>query len=114
MADGSLLRSEVRHGGRCRPTMLKKQVSGPLKSLDSPSWPPRPSKVERTLRKTWSRARYEVNVPYTIRDDEAAALLDDLCAERAARRAKAPTDPRRIVLGGEPCEAVIEGEGHRL
>jgi hypothetical protein len=32
---------EVRHGGQCRPTMFKKQVSRPVDSLDPPSWPPR-------------------------------------------------------------------------
>jgi hypothetical protein len=45
MADGSLLRSGGGHGGRCRPTMFTKQVSCPLDGVDSPSWPPGPSKL---------------------------------------------------------------------
>jgi hypothetical protein len=86
-------------------------------SIEKPGFPVVAAEAEQSRansKKDLVAGRYEVNVPYTIRDDEAAALLDDLCAERAARRAKAPTDPRRIVLGGEPCEAMIEGEGHRL
>jgi hypothetical protein len=34
MADGSLLRSGVRHGGRCGQTMFTKQVSHPVDGLD--------------------------------------------------------------------------------
>jgi hypothetical protein len=41
MADGSLLRSGGETWGQCGPTMLRKQVSGPLDSLDPRSWPPR-------------------------------------------------------------------------
>ena len=43
--------------------MFTKQVSRPVDSLDPPSWPPRLRRVERTRRKTWSRARSDVLVP---------------------------------------------------
>jgi hypothetical protein len=55
MADGSLLRSGGETGGRCRRTMLRKQVSLPVDSLDS-RVAAETEQVERTRRKTWSPA----------------------------------------------------------
>jgi hypothetical protein len=39
----------------------------PMNSPDPQSWPRRAERVERTRRKTWSRARSEVLLPYTPR-----------------------------------------------
>jgi hypothetical protein len=50
----------MNHGVRCRPTTFTKQVSRPVDGLDPPSTPPRPRRVERTRRETWSRARSDV------------------------------------------------------
>src|SRR6266511_1723238 len=47
---------EVRHEGRCRPTMFTKQVSRPVDGLDPPIVAAEAEQVERTRRKTWSRA----------------------------------------------------------
>ena len=55
---------EVRHGGQCHQTMFTKQVSRRVGGLD-PIAAAEAEQVERTRRKTWSRARSEVFVPYT-------------------------------------------------
>jgi hypothetical protein len=55
---------EVRHRGPCRPTLFTKQVSPPVDGLDPPIVAAEVEQVERTRRKTWSRSRSEVFVPY--------------------------------------------------
>ena len=57
---------EKNHGVRCGQTMFMKQVSRPVDGLDPLSWPPEAEKVERTRRKTSSRARSEVSVPHRL------------------------------------------------
>jgi len=53
-------------GGRCRPTMFTKQVSPPGGRSDPPIVAAEGKQVERTRRRTWSRARSEVSVPFTL------------------------------------------------
>jgi hypothetical protein len=65
MADGSLLRSGGETWGPVSPTMFTKQVS---RSMDSPDPPHRGrggAAGRATRRKTWSRPRSEVFVPFT-------------------------------------------------
>ena len=102
------------HGVQCGPTMFTKQMSRPVESLDPPSWPPEAEQIERTRRKTWSRARSEVFVPYgppemsdTAADRRRVAgcgivtlvrrLRATECSERALRapRASRRSTPRR-------------------
>jgi hypothetical protein len=71
LSHSSLSASELagpskKHQCHSPPTMLRKQVSGRLDSLDSPVVAAEAEQVERTLRKTWSRARYEVFVPHRL------------------------------------------------
>ncbi len=47
------------------PTMFTKQVSPPADGLDPPIVAAEVEQVERTRRRTWSRARSEVSVPFT-------------------------------------------------
>jgi hypothetical protein len=52
------------HGVRCGPTMFTKQVSPPGGWSDPPIVAAEVEQVERTRRRTWSRARSEVSVPF--------------------------------------------------
>jgi hypothetical protein len=45
--------------------MFTNQVPRPVDSLDPPSWPRTAQQGERSRRKTWSRSRSEVFVPYS-------------------------------------------------
>jgi hypothetical protein len=55
-------------------TMFTKQVSRPVDGMDPPSWPPRPSRVERTRKKTRSRARSRFLCPTASRQTHGAPV----------------------------------------
>ena len=65
MADGSLLRSGGETWGPVSPGNVQKTGVSPGGQSGSPIVAAEAEQVERTRRKTWSRVRSEVFVPYT-------------------------------------------------